>query len=145
MVLGIIASFIWLGSVLIWLTETSATLAVMGGATRNFVWHLLFGEAITFRETYRNAAKRLGGLIFASSLIKILLGSVGMALFYFGAIIAFIMIGLIFWAAGSIAPIVGFILSVAVAIVVVGASIRLFSLAASRVAYVPQFVTLVEG
>ncbi len=136
--------FLWFGSVVIWLTETVATLVVMGGASRNFVRHLLFGEAITFRETYRNSAKRLGGLIFASSLITVLLGSVGMAIFYFAAMVLLILIGLIIWAVGAIIPIVGFILSIVVALVVAGAAIWLFFLAASRLAYVPQ-VMLVEG
>ncbi|MEQ1603293.1 MAG: hypothetical protein ABL999_00330 [Pyrinomonadaceae bacterium] len=136
--------FLWFGSIVIWLTETIATLVVMGGASRNFVRHLLFGEAITFRETYRNAAKRLGGLIFASSLISVLLGSVGLAVFYFAAVVLLILIGIIFWAVGAIIPVVGFILSVIVGIVVAGAAIWLFFLAASRLAYVPQ-VMLVEG
>ena len=35
--------FLWFGSVVIWLAETIATLVVMGGASRNFVRHLLFG------------------------------------------------------------------------------------------------------
>ena len=61
--------FVWFGSIVIWLTETIATLVVMGGASRNFVRHLLFEEPITFGETYRNTWKRLGGLTFASTLI----------------------------------------------------------------------------
>ena len=57
--------FIWFGTVVIWLSETIATLVVMGGASRNFVRHILFGEPITFRETYRNTWARLGGLVVA--------------------------------------------------------------------------------
>lgn len=136
--------FLWLGTVLIWLTETIATLVVMGGASRNFVRHLLFGEAITFRETYKNTGKRLGSLIFASSLIVILLSSVGTAIAYFGIIIGAILIGLIIWAVGQFIPIVGFVLAVVVGLAVGGATIWLFFLAASRLAYVPQ-VMLVEG
>src|SRR5262245_25481046 len=59
--------FIYLGNIAIWLAESVATLVVMGGASRNFVRHLLFGEAITFRETYRNVWGRLPGLIAAST------------------------------------------------------------------------------
>jgi hypothetical protein len=51
--------FSWFGGLVIWLTETIATLTVMGGASRNFVRHLLFGEPVTLRETYRNVRKRL--------------------------------------------------------------------------------------
>ena len=59
--------FMWFGSIAIWLTESVATLVVMGGASRNFVRHLLFGEPITFRETYKNTWKRLAGLRRAGS------------------------------------------------------------------------------
>jgi hypothetical protein len=69
--------FIWLGTLVIWFTETVATLVVMGGASRNFVRHLLFGEAISFGSTYRNTWSRLGGLIVASSIISIILGLSG--------------------------------------------------------------------
>ncbi|MEO6051639.1 MAG: hypothetical protein ABIP78_09955 [Pyrinomonadaceae bacterium] len=41
------AIFLWFGSAVIWLSETIATLVVMGGAARKFVRHLLFGEART--------------------------------------------------------------------------------------------------
>jgi len=135
--------FLWLGSFIIWLTETIATLVVMGGASRNFVRHLLFGEAITVGETYRNVWKRLGGLIFASSLITVLLGSIGSAIFYFGAIIGFILIGSIIWALGEI-PVLAAILSVIAGLATTIGSLWLFFLAASRLAYVPQ-VMLVEG
>ncbi|MEO8649425.1 MAG: hypothetical protein ABI539_09690, partial [Acidobacteriota bacterium] len=59
MELGLYYIFLWLGSMLIWFTETVATLSVMGGASRNFVRHILFGERITFRETYSNTRKRV--------------------------------------------------------------------------------------
>ena len=58
--------FTWLGGMMIWLVETVAVLTVMGGASRNFVRHLLFDEPITFRETYKNTRKRVFGLIGAS-------------------------------------------------------------------------------
>ena len=136
--------FLWLGSIVIWLTETIATLVVMGGASRNFVRHLLFGEAITFRETYRNTLKRLGGLIFASSLITLLLSSTGTGILYFGLFVGFIAIAGIFWIVGSVIPILAFILAVIAGIVIGYGTLWLFFLAASRLAYVPQ-VMLVEG
>ncbi len=133
-----------LGSVLIWLTETVATLVVMGGASRNFVRHLLFGEAITFKETYRNAAGRLGGLIVASIMITLLLGAVGAAIFYFAALFIIIIVGVAFWAIGDIVPVAAFIVALVGGLAVAGGAIWLFFLAASRLAYVPQ-VMLVEG
>jgi hypothetical protein len=135
--------FLRLGSVLIWLTETIATLVVMGGASRNFVRHLLFGEAITFSETYHNTWRRLGGLVVASTIIAILVGSIGTAIMYFGMIVAIILIALISAVFRAI-PIVAVILSIAVGIATAFGSTWLFFLAASRVAYVPQ-VMLVEG
>ena len=53
-------AFNWFGGIIIWLMESIATLTVMGGASRNFVRHLLFGEPITFGETYKNVRKKLG-------------------------------------------------------------------------------------
>ncbi|MGB7202455.1 MAG: hypothetical protein WBD16_09330 [Pyrinomonadaceae bacterium] len=135
--------FLWLGSVLIWLIETIATLVVMGGASRNFVRHLLFGEAITFSETYRNTWRRLGGLIVASTIVAVLVGSIGSVILYFGMIVAGVLIMLIALVFSAI-PIVAVILSIAIGIATAFGSLWLFFLAASRVAYVPQ-VMLVEG
>ncbi len=135
--------FLWFGSVVIWLAETIATLVVMGGASRNFVRHLLFGEAITVRETYANVWKRLSGLVVASSLITLILGALGFAIFYFGMMVGVLLIFLIIWAFGFL-PVVAFVLSIVAGIAVAVASIWLFFLAASRLAYVPQ-VMLVEG
>lgn len=135
--------FLWFGSVVIWLTETIATLVVMGGASRNFVRHLLFGETINFRETYKNVWKRIGGLIFASTLITIMLGAIGMGIFYFGALIGALLIMLIV-SVFSFLPVVAVILSIVAGVAVAVATGWLFFLAASRLAYVPQ-VMLVEG
>ena len=135
--------FLYLGNILIWLTETIATLVVMGGASRNFVRHLLFGEAITFRETYSNTLKRLPGLIVASTMIAILLGALGFGIFYFGLTIAVLLIMLIAWLFSAI-PIVAVILSIIIGGGVGFATMWLFFLVASRLAYVPQ-VMLVEG
>ena len=135
--------FLWFGSVVIWLAETIATLVVMGGASRNFVRHLLFGDAITFRETYKNTASRLAGLVVASTIITILLGSIGLVIFYFGLMIGVLLIALII-TVFSFIPIVAFILSVLVGLAVSFGTLWLFFLAASRLAYVPQ-VMLVEG
>jgi hypothetical protein len=135
--------FVWFGSVVIWLTETIATLVVMGGASRNFVRHILFGEPITFRETYSNAWKRLAALVVASTLITVLLGVLGLGIFYIAGIIATVLIllvALVF----SFLPLVAVIVSIIVGIAFALGALWLFFLVASRVAYVPQ-VMLVEG
>ncbi|MDQ3324039.1 MAG: hypothetical protein M3525_16615 [Acidobacteriota bacterium] len=135
--------FTWFGGIIILLTEIIATLTVMGGAARNFVRHLLFGEPITFRETYRNTVKRLSGLIAASSLITFLLGFVGLIIFYFGLFVGAIAV-MIALAAFSFAPVVSFIVSLGLGLAVAAGALWLFFLVASRLAYIPQ-VMLVEG
>jgi len=135
--------FQWFGSIIIWSVETIATLVVMGGASRNFVRHLLFDEPITFAETYRNTWQRLGGLIVASALITFILGTIGVVIFYFGAIVGFLLVAGAAFLFGSI-PVLAFLVGVAIGLVVFFATLWLFFLVASRVAYVPQ-VMLVEG
>lgn len=131
------------GSVLIWMVEMIATLVVMGGASRNFVRHLLFAEPITFRETYRNTAKRIGSLIVSSSIIVLLLGFIGVVLFYCALIAGVLLIMLAAFLFSSI-PIVAVVLSIGIGIIVGFLTLWLFFLIASRFAYVPQ-VMLVEG
>lgn len=135
--------FLWFGSVIIWLTETIATLVVMGGASRNFVRHLLFGEALSFRDTYANTWRRLGGLTVASTFIAVMLGCIGFVIFYFGFIIGALLVVLIAAVFSSI-PIVAFVVGTAASLGVAFLTIWLFFLIASRFAYVPQ-VMLVEG
>ncbi len=135
--------FLWFGSIAIWLTESIATLVVMGGASRNFVRHLLFGEPITFRETYQNVWKRLAGLIAASSIITFVLGVIGIVIFYFGLLVGMIAIMLVVFVFSWL-PILAFIISLAVGLAAAWGTLWLFFLVASRMAYVPQ-VMLVEG
>ena len=141
--LGLYYMFVWLGALVIWFTETVATLSVMGGASRNFVRHLLFNEPITFRETYSNTWKRLGSLLVASSIIAIVLGTIGIVVFYIGFIVGALVIFLVAATLSAIPPLailVGGVLGLAVMI----GTIWLFFLVASRFAYIPQ-VMLVEG
>jgi len=133
----------WLGNGVIWYFETVAALVVMGGASRNFVRHLLFGEALTFGETYRNVRSRLVGLTLTSMLITLLLGVVGLLVFYLGLIVASVGIMLIAAVFASL-PAVAVILSIGVGAAATFGAGALFFLAASRFAYVPQVMT-VEG
>ena len=137
------ALFNWFGGMCIWLIESVATLTVMGGASRNFVRHLLFGEPITFRETYRNVRKRLFGLIAASLILSVVLGFIGIAIFYFGFIIGFIAV-IATIAAFSFSPFITFIVSLLLGLAIAFGTGWLIFLVASRFAYVPQ-VMLVEG
>lgn len=135
--------FVWFGNIFIWITEAIATLVVMGGASRNFVRHLLFAEPINFRETYNNVRKRFFGLVAASTLITVLLGVFGFIFFYFGLIVTSLLI-LVIVGLFSAVPLVATILSVIAGIASSGATLWIFFLIASRFAYVPQ-IMLVEG
>lgn len=135
--------FTWLGGVLIFLAETVAALTVMGGAARNFVRHILFGEPVTFRETYKNTRQRLGGLIIASTLITLFLGFVAVVFFYTGLFVGAIAV-VVAIAAFSFSPFVSFIVSICLGLAILSGTLWLFFLIASRFAYVPQ-VMLVEG
>ena len=135
--------FAWLGAIFIWMVEINVTLSVMGGASRNFVRHLLHGEPITFGDTYRNAWSRAAGLSGASLMITFLLAVVGGAISYFvliiGSLLALVAIGLF-----ESAPAVGAVLAILISFVTFAGSILLFLLVASRLAYVPQ-IMMVEG
>ncbi len=135
--------FDWFGGMVIWLIESVATLTVMGGAARNFVRHLLFGEPVTFRETYKNTRKRLGGLIAASMFLSLFLGLIGVFIFYIGLIIGLIAVSITV-SAFSFSPFLIFIVSLLLGLAVAFGTGWLIFLIASRFAYVPQ-VMMVEG
>lgn len=135
--------FVGLGNFAIWITEAIATIVVMGGASRNFVNHLLLGEPLTFRETYRNTSRRLISLIAASTLITIILSVTGLVFFYLAMVVIVVIVAITAFILGSVeilAILVAVVLSVAAALAVMW----LFFFIASRFAYVAQ-VMLVEG
>lgn len=144
--------FVGLGGVVIWLFETVAVLTVMGGASRNFVRHLLFGEPITFRETYKNTRSRVFGLIGASAIISIIIGIVGLFIVYFGLFVGIVIVSVTFatfaalanFAASGILVFLAVVLAIVLGTAVALGTGWLFFLIASRFAYVPQ-VMLVEG
>jgi hypothetical protein len=135
--------FVWLGALIIWFIQIVATLSVMGGASRNFVRHLLFSEPVTFRETYSNTWNRLGSLLVASSVMTIALGTIGLFVFYLGLIAGMLLVGISLVVLEMIPPLAVFVAVVFGAAAALG-TLWLFFLVASRFAYVPQ-VMLVEG
>jgi hypothetical protein len=135
--------FNWFGSIIIWLVEGIATLIVMGGASRNFVRHILFGEPVTVKETYSNSWSRIGGLFVASTLITFLVVFIGGMIFYLGFICLFIGVAIVAYVFSWI-PVLSVIFSLAVGLGILFATGWLFFLVASRFAYVPQ-IMLVEG
>ena len=135
--------FVGLGSLVIWFFEIDAMLAVMGGASRNFVRHLLFGEPLTFRETYRNVRSRIGGLMTASSIITFLLGLLGIFDFYLALVVGSLAVMAVV-AALSWIPFLAVMMSIVVVAATVFGTLALFFLVAAQFAYVPQAM-LVEG
>lgn len=135
--------FTGLGNLTIFFAEAVAVLSVMGGASRNFVRHLLFGEPITFRETYKNTKNRIGGLIVASALIVFLLLFVGYFLLVIAMFAALILIGLVSFVFIN-SPFLLTIVSIVLSLIVTFFTLWLFFLVYSRFVYVPQ-VMLVEG
>lgn len=141
--LGLYYLFLGLGNVLILFVESIAVLSVMGGASRNFVRHLLFGEPITFRETYQNVKNRLFGLIAASTIIVGIFFFAGYLIMTIGVMMALIMVGIAAFVF-SFSPFLMTIVSVAFSLVAGFFTLWLFFLLMSRFSYVPQ-VMLVEG
>jgi hypothetical protein len=131
------------GNLVIWLIETVTVFALMGGASRNFVRHLLFGEPITVRETYRNTWSRLPGLILASTVITFVLGITAFFIFYIAMIVAFLAVIAAVYVF-SFSDFLSFTVSVLLVAAAAFGAGWVFFLVASRFAYVPQ-VMLVEG
>ena len=139
--------FLSFGNFLIWMLQAIATLVVMGGASRNFVRHILSNEPITFRETYKNVKSRLGGLIAASTMLSLLMGFIGLIIFYLGLLIATLVIFLVIVVVALlpvIGPFLAFIIGVVLSIAAGYGIIWVYFLVVSRFVYVPQ-VMLVEG
>ena len=133
----------WFSAAVILSFEIVAMLVVMGGASRNFVRHLLFGETVTFRETYSNVKARIGGLLIASFAIVFILGLIGFVFFWIGAVLALMAAGIVVWIFSFFLPLAQ-ILSILVGGAIMFGTGWLFFLIASRFAYVPQ-IMLVEG
>jgi hypothetical protein len=135
--------FSWLGGTVIWFIETVAALVVMGGASRNFVRHLLWFEPITFRETYANIRKKPFALILTSILIVILLAAFGAGIFYFGILLISVIV-LLCVALSVVSSVLAVIVGTVLSLAIVFLTLWLFFLVASKFAYIPQ-VMLVEG
>lgn len=135
--------FVWFGDLIIWVVQLVALLVVMGGASRNFVRHILFDEAMTFRETYRNVRGRLPGLIGVSLLLTVALGIFGTVISYVTLIVVALSVGISVVILQGI-PFLAITASLVLGLAAITAGLMVFFLVASRFIYVPQ-VMLVEG
>ncbi len=135
--------FTWLGGMVIWFIETVMALVVMGGASRNFVRHLLWFEPITFKETYTNIKKKPWALILSSVFIVFLLSVLGVIVFYLGLLVISI-ITLLCAVLSSLSMVLAWIVGTILSLAIIFLSLWLFFLVASKFAYIPQ-IMLVEG
>ena len=125
-----------------------AQLIVMGGASRNLVMHLLWGEPVTARLIYRSVRSRFWRLLGASLLVSLWLFASALAavvVFFLSLMVGFLAIAAVIAAASaSGVEWIAIVLAVVLYIVSLLVTLFVFFLLASRVAYVPQ-VLMVEG
>jgi hypothetical protein len=125
-----------------------AQLTVVGGASRNLVMHLLWGEPVTTRLIYRSVRSRSWALFRASAVVLFWLLISGVAALFVGLLVltvALFGVGVMMAttpAAGAQWFAVLFFLLTSFAGLVL--MLCVFFLVAGRVAYVPQ-VLMVEG
>src|SRR6185369_11437704 len=120
------------------------SLIVMGGASRNLVTHLLWGEPVLARTTYAAVRSRFWSLLGATLIVVVWLFmamSAASAAGYF--IVIFLVIFVAFLA--QVAPVwLSVIVGSVGGLLALTVSLWLFFFMAGKVAYVPQ-VLLVEG
>ncbi|MET0622283.1 MAG: hypothetical protein ABW250_04800, partial [Pyrinomonadaceae bacterium] len=125
-----------------------AQLTVMGGASRNLVMHLLWGEPVTTRLIYRSVRSRAWALFRASAVVLFWLFISGVAAFAAGSIIwvmMFFAVSLMAVATVSAgAQWLPLILFAVLTVAMILLMLFVFFFVAGRVAYVPQ-VLMVEG
>lgn len=134
--------FVAAGLVL-WLVGALLTLMVMGGATRNLVRHLLWGEAVTARETFRNVRDKFWSLLGATIIVAIILLIITLVCLYGGMIVIFLAIfaGALF---GAAIPLLGIVVGTILGLAATYLTVWIYFLLIGKIAYVPQ-VLLVEG
>jgi hypothetical protein len=116
---------------------------VMGAAARNLVRHLLWGEPISVRETFRSLRQRFFSLLAATVIVGIVLFLAFTTIFYgFFFLFLLVIAGAVMLSGASpfFAALVGLTVGGAATVL----SVWLFFLIAGRFAYVPQ-VMMVEG
>lgn len=134
-------AFMTVGAVLL-LAGNFSFLLVMGGASRNLVMHLLWGEPVAALSIYRNVRARFWGLVGAILLIGLLALVISTpVLFIYLMILSLTVVGII---AATDASTFGGLLAMVVGVAFGLGALFIIFLVMGRVAYVPQ-VMLVEG
>ena len=117
-------------------------LIVIGGASRNLVMHLLWGEPVSARLIYRCVRARFWGLALALLLISALGSAVGVVIFFVWFVLLALVMGIAF-GFGATGPL-GVVFLVVLTVASTVAALFCFFWVVGRLAYVPQ-VMLVEG
>lgn len=139
--LALYVALVVVGFLLMWVGRFFFLL-VMGGASRNLVLHLLWGEAVAARAIYKSVRARFWGLVLALVLIMLLATVVALPVMFVWAMIVALAAGgaLAVFGNGAFGVVVAVVLFV---VVTIGA-LFVYFFVMGRVAYVPQ-VMLVEG
>jgi len=123
-----------------------AQLIVLGGASRNLVTHLLWGEPVTARLIYRSVRSRFWGLLGAAlAMCVYLLITAGLSVVVLWVALILFVIAASLLIVG--APGAAWLVGISGVVFIGGAtllSVWLFFLTSGRAAYVPQ-VLMVEG
>jgi hypothetical protein len=117
---------------------------VMGGASRNLVSHLLWGEPVLARTTYAAVRSRFWALLGATILVVMWLGMAMIVGFFVGYFVAIVIVIVLALAAQVLPPVLIGVIAVIVGAIAIALSLVMFFFLAGKVAYVPQ-VLLVEG
>jgi hypothetical protein len=118
-------------------------LLVMGGASRNLVMHLLWGEPVAVRTIYRSVRARFWGLVGALLLIGGFGWVIGVIIFVVWFTAVMLAVGGAMLIGGGAAWFGG-ILAAALFLIISACALFVFFFIVGRAAYVPQ-VMLVEG
>jgi hypothetical protein len=132
----------------IYVSGLLAQLLVVGGASRNLVMHLLWGEPVTARLIYRSVRSRFRGLLGATLVVFLWLLLSGAVALFAGVMVWTLTLFIVGLFAAATASQGAQWVALALATLIFLASLLLilwvFFLLAGRVAYVPQ-VLMVEG
>ena len=120
------------------------SLIVMGGASRNLVAHLLWGEPVLARTTYAAVRSRFWSLLGATILVVMWLGMAMSASSFVGYFVAILMVIIFAFLAEAVPVVLIVIFVTIVGLAAIAGSLVIFFYLAGKVAYVPQ-VLLVEG
>jgi len=132
-----------IGNLVFWFIEMMLVLSVMGGASRNFVRHIIFGTPFSFRETYSNTFSKFFSLLLASFLILTNLILLATLIFFF--FLPFLIVFSLYFIYSAFGDhFISILLGILAFLIWLFFSFKLFFMVASRFAYIPQ-IMMVEG